>query len=105
MKKIKVFLALTLCLIFFSTQAPAQTISGTQYVEKKARGLVQTLKIGNSFALAVSKFSEDDGTEIQPEVFAIGINQLEVRKQQLHQEILNLQILIDDLKALQVVEP
>lgn len=76
-------------------------ITATQYIEKKAKGLVQILKIGKSHAMAVKKFDEEDGAELQAEVYAIDINNLKDQKVHMEKEVVNLEALIDDLEALE----
>jgi len=104
MKKFKILL-IALCLVFFATQVFAQAINGTQYVEGKQKGLVKIVKIGNSYAMVVKRFNEYDGSEGEPNLYAVTIEQLQIRKQWIQNEWQNLQILIDDLEALQAVEP
>lgn len=75
-------------------------ISASQYIDKKAKGLVQVVKVGNSFAMAITRFNPEDGTPAQPEVAAIAIDALRQQKADLESEAANIQVLIDDLTAL-----
>ena len=70
------------------------------YGEAKKTGLVSIVKVGNAFAATVKKFSPDTGVEVDPEVIAIDIKQLEEQKKALASQVEVLSQLIADLQAL-----
>lgn len=71
------------------------------YKDKRAKGLAEVVKAGGGHALSVKKFSEDDGTELVPEIESIDLDVLIKRKTELGQEVADYEELISDVEKLE----
>lgn len=71
-----------------------------RYIEKKEKGLVIVVKMGNVFALSQKKFDAETGEELEPEVVGFNLKELEEIKKALQKTTADLDILIADAKAL-----
>lgn len=71
-----------------------------RYIEKKEKGLVLVVKMGNVFALSQEKFDPETGEKLSPEVVGFDIKDLEKIKTELQKTIADFDTLIADTKAL-----
>jgi hypothetical protein len=71
-----------------------------EYRDKKALGLAEVVKAGGGYALAVKRFSSDDGSELMPEITAIDPDELDLRKAELVEAIADYDLLIADIDVL-----
>jgi len=71
-----------------------------KYIEKKAKGLSAISKVGDAYAVSFKKFDVETGAQLDPEVLAVDVTELETKKKELQQEITEIDSLIADVKAL-----
>ena len=71
-----------------------------RYPEFKKKGLATVHKIGAAYAYSCKRFDAQTGEELEPEVGALSISQLEAQVKQLQAQILAIQALITDLQAI-----
>jgi len=74
------------------------------YKEKKAKGLAEVVKAGGGHAFAIKRFSQDDGSELVPEIESVDIEDLAIRKAELEEEIEDYTELMDDIGKLEIEE-
>lgn len=70
------------------------------YVKDKERNLISVAKIGNAYAMAKRRFSQNDGSEIDPEIQAITLQAIKDQKKTLTEAITDCDALLTDLEAL-----
>lgn len=70
------------------------------YKDKKAKGLAEVVKAGGGYAFAVKRFSPNDGSELDPEIESVSLDDLNQRKADLEAEIQDYNTLIADIGAL-----
>lgn len=73
-----------------------------EYKDKKASGLAEVVKAGGGFAIAVRRFSPDDGGELPPEITAIDPEEIDLRKAELAEAIEDYNLLIADMEKLKL---
>ncbi len=71
-----------------------------EYATRKAAGMVEIVKIGAAHAIVTRKFSPDTGEEIQPEIQALDIKQLQDQQSVLQIQIDAIGTMISDMQAL-----
>ena len=57
------------------------------YIERKAKGLAEVVKINGGYAFAIKRWDECTGEIIDPEIEAINSEMLDERKVELQKEI------------------
>ena len=77
-------------------------IAPTNYLQKKADGLLTLTKLEDTFAIDVKKFSIENGLEENPTRHNVTIQEMKDAKTLLQAEIVNLDIMIADCQALDV---
>lgn len=75
-------------------------INVKEYTEKKAKKLATLAKIGDSYAVAIKQFDPDTGEEKEAEIQAVGLDQLQTRRQELVDEIADIDAMIADIDAI-----
>ena len=70
------------------------------YREKKDRGLVTVMKIGDAHAISIKRFSVEDGCEVDPEVEAVDKDNLIAMKNEMVEMIQEYTALIADIAKL-----
>lgn len=73
-----------------------------EYKDKKARGLAEVVKAGGGYAFAVKRFNPNDGTELDPEIISINIEELVNKKAELELEVADYTALISDAEKLKL---
>jgi hypothetical protein len=71
----------------------------SNYIAKKAKSLATIAKVGDAYAVTFKKFSPEDGSELDAEVQAISLEELEKNKTDLQNQISDIEMLIADCKA------
>ena len=71
-----------------------------EYKDKKDKGLAEVVEAGGGCAFAVKRFSEDDGSELTPEIESIDLDDLITRKEELEIEVEDYTDLIADIDKL-----
>lgn len=74
------------------------------YKEKKEKGLAEVVKAGGGHAFAIKRFSQDDGSELVPEIESIDVEDLAIKKAELEEEIEDYTELMDDIEKLKTAE-
>jgi hypothetical protein len=70
-------------------------------VEKKLKaGLIALAKVGNAYALSKKRFDPETGKEVEPEVQALDLADLESQKSKLLDAANQIDVLISHLKSL-----
>lgn len=70
------------------------------YRRDKERGLVLVTKIGNAYAIAKRRFSEENGMETDPEVQGIRLEAIENQRKTLADAMSDYDALLADLRGL-----
>jgi len=70
------------------------------YLDKKARGLATLTKIMGGYAIAFQKFSPEDGSQLEPEIQAISVDELNKQKADLQAQIEDIDAVLADIEAL-----
>ena len=76
-------------------------VNVTNYIERKAKGLVCVAKVGKAYILSSRVFSAETGEEIEPQVEGIRLSGLYATKSQLENALADLVQLITDFEALE----
>lgn len=71
-----------------------------EYKDKKAKGLADVVKAGGGYAFAIKRFSRDDGTELDPEIESVNVDDLNEQKAELEMTVHDYETLIADIVAL-----
>lgn len=71
-----------------------------KYIEKKDKGLISLAKIGNAFVISQKRFGPETGEEVDPEVQDFKIEDLEIMKKSLEQNLVDVESFIEDVKNL-----
>lgn len=69
------------------------------YIQRKARGLIQLQRQGQEVALIVRRFDPQTGDELAPEDMPVNVAMLEMEEKQLLAQLAEVQALLADLKA------
>lgn len=72
----------------------------SDYIDRKAAGLVIVGKIGEAYAIAVRTWNKDTGDELKPLTESLDIEKLQEQRLELQKSIDNIDALIADLEAL-----
>ena len=75
-------------------------INISSYEEDKKNWLVTLAKVGAAYAISKKKFDPESGKELAPEVIALDRNDLIVKKEQLNQDVKQIDLLLADLEDL-----
>jgi len=70
------------------------------YLDKKAKGLATLIKIMGGYAIAFRKFNPENGSELEPEIRAISVDELNKQKADLQAQIQDIDAVLVDIKAL-----
>lgn len=71
-----------------------------RYIEKKAKGLISLVKLGNAFAISWKTFDPETGLEKEPIVEAVGLEELKKVKAQAVDLVKGIEAFEADLTAL-----
>lgn len=70
-----------------------------KYSEKKEKGLLQIMPIGNSFALISKQFDQHTGEEIDPEIITLDREEYVKQRDNLMEKVKSFDELIADIDA------
>ena len=70
------------------------------YKDKKSKGLAEIVAAGGGYAFAVKRFSSDDGSELDPTIESVNLDNLNQEKVDLEIEVQDYATLIADIGAL-----
>ena len=70
------------------------------YIDKKSKGLAEVVLAGGGYAFAIRVFSVDDGSELDPEIESVSLDDLNQRKTEFEEEVQDYNTLIADIGAL-----
>lgn len=70
------------------------------YAAKKALGLATLQKVGNSYAMTLQRFDPDTGRPVDPDVIAVGIEDLLEAKDSLRRQIEQIEMVLDEIRGL-----
>ena len=70
------------------------------YLQKKEKGLAEVVKAGGGYAIAFKKFSPEDGSQLEPEIQAISVDELNKQKADLQAQIKDIDAVLADIKTL-----
>lgn len=70
----------------------------SKYTEKKEKGLVEIITLGNAFALVSKRFDHDTGAELDPEIITINKDELVKQREQLATQLKSIDALLTDIK-------
>ena len=73
-----------------------------EYKDKQAKRLAEVVKAGGGHAFAVKRFNPNDGTELDPEIISIDIEELVNKKTELELEVADYAALISDVEKLKL---
>ena len=71
-----------------------------KYLEKKKKGLAEAIKAGGGYAIAFKRFDPDTGEALEPRIEAVSIDELNRQKENLNNQIADIDALIDDINSL-----
>jgi len=71
-----------------------------RYIEKKEKGLISLVKLGNAYAISWKTYDPETGVEKNPVVEAIGMEDLKKVREQANELLKGIDMLIIDLEAL-----
>lgn len=71
----------------------------TNYFEKKEKGLLELVKAGGGYAIAIKKFNPENGDELSPEIIAVDTDELTKRREALEKEITDIDKVLADIKS------
>jgi len=72
------------------------------YAEKKSIGLAELVKAGGGYALAFKRWDENTGEQKEPEIQAVDLDELTSKKQELADEIKDIETLEADVNTLKL---
>lgn len=75
------------------------------YKDKKTAGLTEIVKAGGGYAFATKRYSQDDGSELTPEIESLDLDKVTEKKEELIAEAADYDLVIADVAALNVAEP
>jgi len=70
------------------------------YLQKKGKGLAEVVKAGGGYAIAFKRFSPEDGSQLEPEIQAISVDELNKQKEDLQAQIEDIDAVLADIEAL-----
>jgi Sec-independent protein translocase protein TatA len=70
------------------------------YLDKKAKKLATIIKIMGGYAIAFKKFNPEDGSQLEPEIQTISVDELNKQKEDLQEQIKDIDAILSDIKAL-----
>lgn len=68
-------------------------VNAKDYISKKEKGLAEIVEAGGGYAIAIKKYSVEDGSQIEPEIQALSLTEVD-------KQIADKQKEIDDLNEL-----
>lgn len=72
------------------------------YKDKKAKGQAEIVKAGGGYAFATKRYSQDDGSELTPEIESLDPDKLTEQKEALIAEVADYDLVLADITALEV---
>lgn len=67
----------------------------------KAKGLVQLIKVGDAYAVALTRFDHQTGEKIPPEIQSITLDQVRELLTTMQAQVEKIQMFLSDLEALE----
>ena len=75
-------------------------ISTTEYLEKKASGLLKMTKLVDYYAVSTARFSPDDGSKLDSDISNFRYAELTAARESLVKQLADLDLLIADCATL-----
>lgn len=68
-----------------------------KYVEKKEKGMVEVISVGNASALVSKRFDPETGAELDPEIVSLNKDDLTKQREQLANALASVDALLADM--------
>lgn len=75
-------------------------IDVSKYVELKDKGVITVGKVGDAYVIAAKRFDQQTGEGLQPEIQAVGMEELQNKLEELKQATSSINRIIADCTAL-----